>query len=146
WEPVAERFSDFTLARVWSMSLVFSADHHWLSLDGAFGPREQALLRACFREGPTTTDWPEGVHHHFTDGRAYLWLFGGRWMAGSGSLAALRRLTRQVWHVLGTHVVGWGDATEAELLEPLQREPPPYPGPGWGKVFGDDLAARLVGG
>jgi hypothetical protein len=148
WEPVADHFSTFTWSRAWSQCEVFDAEQLWMSLTGRFGPREAAYLRARFREGPIVTDWPGGRHHHFTDGETYLWIMGEQWMAGSWNRGPLMQMARDVWWLMGgqiEHVASATDRAEETLTE-LRASPPPYPGPGWQEVFGDDLAVRFANG
>jgi hypothetical protein len=143
WQPVADRFSNFTHARVWSQACAFRSPFWWMSLEGDFGPRMQAYLRARYREGPTTTDWPCGVHHHFERGGAYLWVMDSQWMAGAVEEQALEELTRDVWWLVRGNLEAWEQHTVGPMLRQLRAAPPVYPGPGWESVFGDDLGARL---
>jgi hypothetical protein len=149
WSPVADRFSTFTWSRAWSQARVFDARYNWLSMSGRFGPREAAYLRARYREGPTVSDWPCGVHHHFTNERAYLWTIGEQWMAGARNNSVLLAFTREVWWLVGGgfESASWEETWPA--LQEMEKAPPAYPGPGWEAVFGDDLAAlrqRLLAG
>jgi hypothetical protein len=146
WEAVADRFSTFTHARVWSQGRAFQASLWWLSLGGDFGLPARAYLRARYREGPTTTDWPCGTHHHFERFGAYLWTIGAQWMAGAESESALRHLTREVWWLAGRGIDSWEEDVVGPMVKQLRAEPPPYPGPGWEDVFKDDLSARFANG
>jgi hypothetical protein len=158
WRPVADHFSTFIWARVWSRWGVLGADnlwaHTWVNRTSPLGPRELAFLRANYREGPQTTDWPGGVHLHFANGEAYLWLndHPGEqcvWQAGAGLITAtgadLEPVTRELWWLVGLPDHWQGEDMD-DLLERVEAAPPPYPGPGWQKVFGDDLAARFANG
>jgi hypothetical protein len=145
WRPVADHFSTFTLARVWSRSVLFAQNILWQTTD-SLGPREVAFLRANYREGPRTTDWPRGVHLHFASGHVRLWLndqLGRRceWFAGSYGREDLQPLARELWWLVGA-LEGWLDGER----QSLEVNPPPYPGPGWQNVFGDDLAERFANG
>jgi hypothetical protein len=146
WESVADRFSTFTCARVWSQRCVFQASLSWMSLSGRFDLAARAYLRSHYREGPTVTDWPCEVHHHFEHFGAYLWVMGEQWMAGGESLWELERMTREVWWLVAGSMEYWGWDTVGPMLERVREKPPAYPGPGWEAVFGDDLAARFASG
>jgi hypothetical protein len=117
-----------------------------MSLHGAFGPREKAYLQSRYREGPTITDWPCGVHHHFERDYGYLWLMGSEWMAGATGEWSMKQLTRDVWWLVSGDIEAWEEETTASMVRQLKSEPPAYPGPGWDAVFGDDLAARFRNG
>jgi hypothetical protein len=115
-----------------------------MSLGARFGPREAAYLRANYREGPIVTDWPCGTHHHFASQLAYLWIINSQWMAGSEYVSFLLRMTRELWWLAGG-VESSIDEINAGVRE-IRQQPPSYPGPGWDKVFGDDLGARFANG
>jgi hypothetical protein len=117
-----------------------------MSLTGVWGPFSKAYLRAHCREGPQTCDWPEGTHRHFVLDRAYLWVNGDQWHAGSVAPDSLLELARHVYWFVGGEFEAWEEESVGPALVQLGHEPPPYPGPGWAAVVGDDLAARVATG
>lgn len=143
WELVTKHFSTFTCSRAWSHNKVAKADYGWLTTGANFEFRAQALLRALYREGPFVNDWPCGDHHHFTNERAYLWTIGRQWWLGSDRQDSFLKMTSEVWGELTDRPDGMSDESWP-LLQAFQ--PPAAPGPGWNRIFADDLSARFADG
>jgi hypothetical protein len=145
---VTDSFSAFVLARIWAQDMAAGGTAGALGSGGGppLTPEILALLRANCREGPRTRDWPSGLHQHFEYQKGFIWVAGkghADWFIGSPWRSGLVAAARLLWHMISPE---WYEEPGHQVHQEIESHPPPYPGPGWENVFGEDLATRFGNG
>jgi hypothetical protein len=170
WTPLTERFSDFALGvgwRNWKADRARGGTGCFVcSLMAKVRPRLLALLLAHFEEGPSHCaetflfpDRPPAWHYLFRREGCYLWMWNtpdkaedkgeSAWFLGADTTASLRETLELLWH-LGEfdNDLHWPTVfgPAERVWDETQASPPPFPGPGWDRVFGDDLVPLFASG
>ena len=136
WQRSAERFSDFTLAKVWAFGKTWQGRAgSFFTLDRTLSRFDVAFLRAAFvEEGPRTGLWAGSKDHLFRTGDGFVWVedfpIQSQWHIGSDTPEGLETAVRTVWGsgtLLAREPGATGGESEEqaeELLERLHGETP----------------------